>query len=108
MPAKAPVRANRVYARVCGGSRQLWCPDCGTLINHKQPVWQVLVRVTCQSCDAVFYWGSTLYRPAPGVLDVPDDVLTPQFADVYPSARRKGQPVNRLRQLNPDGSWTEL
>ena len=108
MPVKAPVRATKVYARVTGGARQLWCPDCGVLINHKQPRWQILTRVICQNCDAVFYWGSTLYRPAPGVQDTPDDVVAPQFADVWPTCRRNGEPINRLRQLNADGTWTEL
>lgn len=108
MPCKAPVRAQRVYARVTGGSRQLWCPDCGTFINHKAPVWSILIRVDCQNCQAVFYWGSTLYRPAPGALDIPDDVIAPQFADVYPTRRHKGQPINKLRQLKADGSWEDL
>ena len=108
MPVKAPVRAQRVYARVTGGSRQLWCPDCGCFIYVRVPLWTVVVKVSCSSCEAVFYWGSTLWRPGPGVDDVPPDILAPQFADVQLTRRKQGRPVNQLRVLQADGSWLPL
>lgn len=110
MPIKAPVRQTKVYARVTGGSRQLWCPMCGAFNYHKAPLWEVLVKVRCSSCLQIYYWGSVLYMPANSAcMDTPPDVIAPQFADVQLRRRRKGQPVNKLRRLSDDGlSWTEI
>ena len=94
-----------VYARVVSGKHELWCPDCGTFISQKGGV---IVRIACKHCGSVFYWGSILYRPAPGAKPTPPDVVQPLFAELHPDRIRKGQPVNRLRQLNDDGSWTEI
>ena len=109
MPTKPPDRATKVYARVVGGSRQAYCPDCGYLIVQKVPVTQHVTVIICRHCDARFYWGVTLYRPPMGVCVPPEDVLVPQFADVYPSRIASGTPINSLRQLSEDGlSWTPI
>lgn len=108
MPVRSPAKNAKVYARVTGGSRQFWCPDCGHFNNSKVPVWSILCRVQCTSCQAVFLWGSVLYRPynAAGQA-TPDDVYAPQFADVQPDKVTKHEPINRLRTLNADGTWEE-
>ncbi len=67
-------------------------------------------KVTCKHCGAVYYCGTTLYR-APmgqGPHVIPPDLLLPPFAEVSEGRVRKREPVNRLRQLQPDGSWEEL
>lgn len=97
-------RPAMVYARTVGGRHEMWCPDCGTFISRKGGV---IVRIECKHCGSVFYWGHVLYRPAPGAQPNPPDVIQPLFAELHPDKIRKGQPVNRLRKLNPDGTWEE-
>ena len=110
MPRRAPCPiAPQVYARVTGGTRQVWCPRCGCFNHRKIPPYEVVVRMQCTTCGLVFYWGSTLYLlNDSNATDMPPDCVTPLFADVQLAGRRKGEPVNRLRTLNLDGSWSEV
>ena len=109
MPAKAPVRATKVYARVVGGSRQAYCPDCGTLMYLKVPVTQQVNVITCKNCAARYYWGTVLWRVPFGVSDPPCDVYAPQFASIPPVRAKSGQAINSLKTLGPDGvTWEEV
>ena len=107
MPVIAPERAPTVYARVIGGRRQVWCPKCGTFIDQRTTKPDPLTVIRCKHCDSTYYVGLILYQPA-GHTGAPCDVIAPLFAELHPDRIRKGQPVNRLRQLNDDGSWTEI
>ena len=105
MPASS---STKVYARVIGGRREVWCPRCNTFCSD-QPTNKVIVKTQCKHCGQVIYWGSIIYLPAQGASPEPDDVLAPLFGEIHPERIRRGQPVNRLRQLSADGlSWTEL
>ena len=67
-------------------------------------------KVSCKRCGAAYYNGTVLYR-APlgqGPHVISPDMLLPPFAEVSEVRARKREPVNRLRQLQPDGSWDEL
>lgn len=81
-----------------------------TFIRHRlTPDPESGIWIRCKHCHAVFAWGTTLYLLAKGAKPyAPWDAIAPLFADVHPDRLRKGQPVNRLRKLNPDGSWEDL
>lgn len=107
MPVAVQPEVPTLYARTVGGMRQFWCPDCGTFVNKKVPPAVKTAVIRCKHCKATFYWGVTLYRPLGAAGEPPDQVI-PLFAEIHPERIRKGQPINRLRQLNADGTWTEL
>jgi hypothetical protein len=106
MPVRLPDKRSTVYARHVGGYKELWCPSCMTFIRHKltpDPESGIIIR--CKHCHAVYLWATTLYSVSKAY--APPDCYSALFAEVYPDRIRKGQPVNRLRKLNPDGTWEE-